>query len=73
MPSGGSIYVIIAVTFFGFIALAWVLLYPVYRFMRKQESEADDWTPDAVERRIREHHARRRAQTGADEERPTES
>ena len=50
----GSIYLIIAGTFFGFIALAFILLYPVYRFMRRQERLADDWTPHAVARRARE-------------------
>ena len=49
----GSIYFVIAGTFFGFIALAFVLLYPVYRFMRRQERLADDWTPDALARRHR--------------------
>ena len=49
----GSIYFVIAGTFFGFLALAFVLLYPVYRFMRRQERLADDWTPDAVARRQR--------------------
>ena len=49
----GQIYLIIVGTFFGFIALAFVLLYPVYRFMRRQEDMADDWTPDAVARRQR--------------------
>lgn len=53
MPSESSIYVIIAGTFFGFIAVAFVLLYPVYRFMRRQERLADDWTPDALARRQR--------------------
>lgn len=50
----GQIYFVIAGTFFGFILLAFVLLYPVYRFMRRQERLADDWTPQAVARRTRE-------------------
>lgn len=54
----GSIYLVIAGTFFGFIALAFVLLYPVYRFMRRQERLADDWTPHAVARRTRETERR---------------
>ncbi len=49
----GQIYLVIVGTFFGFIALAFVLLYPVYRFMRRQERMADDWTPEAVARRQR--------------------
>ena len=58
MPSGDAIYLIIAGTFFGFIGLAFVLLYPVYRFLRRQEHEADEWTPDAIVRRTREMQAR---------------
>lgn len=46
-----DLYVIIAITFFGFIGLAFVLLYPVYRFMTKEEKIADEWTPEAVARR----------------------
>lgn len=55
----GQIYLVIAGTFFGFITLAFVLLYPVYRFMRRQEDMSDEWTPEAVSRRERE--ARRKA------------
>ena len=53
----GQIYLVIVGTFFGFIALAFVLLYPVYRFMRRQERLADDWTPEAVARRQRRRPA----------------
>ncbi len=49
----GNIYLVIAGTFVGFVTLAFVLLYPVYRFMRRQERLADDWTPHAVDRRRR--------------------
>ena len=72
MPSGTSIYVVIAVTFFGFIGLAFVLLYPVYRFMRRQERIADDWTPDAVARRTRAPGGDGAATTGPDEPEPRE-
>ncbi len=56
----GPIYLIIAVTFFGFIGLAFILLFPVYRFMRRQERMSDDWTPDAVSRREREARRKQR-------------
>lgn len=46
-------YLIIAVTLVGFVTLAFVLLYPVYRFLNRQERLADEWTPDAVARRQR--------------------
>jgi len=45
------IYVIIAITFFGFIGLAFVLLFPVYRFLSREEKLSEDWTPDAIARR----------------------
>lgn len=61
----GPIYLVIAATFFGFIALAFILLYPVYRFMRRQERMADDWTPEAVSRR--ERQARREQQATRDD------
>lgn len=50
---GPQIYVIIALTLAGFFGLAFVLLYPVYRFLRREERDADDWTPDAIARRQR--------------------
>lgn len=48
-----QIYLIIAGTFVGFVALAFVLLFPVYRFLTRQERMADDWTPEAIARRQR--------------------
>ncbi len=56
----GSIYLVIAGTFFGFIALAFILLFPVYRFMQRQERLSDDWTPEAIARRQRGRSAPRR-------------
>lgn len=48
-------YVAIALSFFGFIALAAILLVPVYRFLRRQESQSEDWTPEALAERRRRH------------------
>ena len=48
-----QIYLVTAATFIGFVGLAFVLLYPIYRFLRREERVADDWTPDAVARRQR--------------------
>ena len=42
------IYVIIAATFFGFIGLAFVLLFPVYRFLSREEKLSEEWTPTAI-------------------------
>ncbi|MEM0962993.1 MAG: hypothetical protein AAGK21_10720 [Bacteroidota bacterium] len=54
-----SIYLVIAATFFGFIGLAWILLYPVYRFMKRQERLADDWTDDAIRQRVAKMRAQK--------------
>ncbi|CAN5560364.1 hypothetical protein BH23BAC4_BH23BAC4_09560 [soil metagenome] len=45
-----GVYTIIAITFFGFIALAFILLFPVWRFLRKEERHSEEWTPDAIAR-----------------------
>ena len=50
---GSQIYLIIAATFVGFLTLAFVLLYPIYRFLRREERASDDWTPGAIARRQR--------------------
>jgi hypothetical protein len=46
-------YVAIAVAFFGFVALAFLLLFPIYRFMRKEEQRSEAWTPPALAERQR--------------------
>jgi len=45
----------IALAFFGFIALAAILLVPIARFLKREEERAEEWT----ERRLAE---RRRAE-----------
>ena len=40
-------------TTIGFFALAFILLYPVYRFLRREEDVSKNWTPDAIARRQR--------------------
>ena len=37
----------------GFFLLAFVLLFPVYRFMRREEDLSTDWTRDAIAKRQR--------------------
>jgi hypothetical protein len=45
----------IAVAFFGFFALAAILLVPVYRFLNREEERSRDWTDASIaERRRRE-------------------
>ncbi len=53
-----QIYLVIAGTFVGFTALAFFLLYPIYRFLTREESAGKHWTTDAV--------ARRQARTSGD-------
>ncbi len=49
-----QIYLVVAATFIGFVALAFVLLFPVYRFLRREEKLSDDWTSDSIARRRRQ-------------------
>lgn len=48
MPEESTYYVAIAVAFFGFVALAFVLLFPIYRFIRREEQRSTAWTPPAL-------------------------
>lgn len=52
-PVDDSIYLVIAVTFVGFIAVAFLLLFPVYRFLNREERASREWTDDAIARRQR--------------------
>jgi hypothetical protein len=45
---------VIAATLIGFAGLAAALLIPIWRFLEREEEVADDWTPEAVERRLQE-------------------
>ena len=53
-----QIYLVIAGTFVGFIALAFFLLYPIYRFLTREERADEHWTPEAL--------AKRQARTSGD-------
>lgn len=53
--------VVILLTLVGFFALAALLLFPVYFFLKKEERVAKKWTKDALARRLREE---RMKQTG---------
>ncbi len=48
MPEESAYYFVIAATFFGFLALAFVLLFPIYRFIRREETRSAAWTPPAL-------------------------
>lgn len=45
---------IILLTFVGFVALAAILLVPVYLFLKREERASDAWTPEALARRRRD-------------------
>ena len=49
-----SFYLIVAVTFFGFIGLAFILLFPVYRFLNRETELSEEWTPEALAERRRQ-------------------
>lgn len=46
---------IILGTLVGFLTLAFVLLYPVYRFLQREEQVSKRWTKHELARRAREH------------------
>jgi hypothetical protein len=37
----------------GFLLLAFILLYPVYRFLNREEEASRSWTPDQIAHRQR--------------------
>lgn len=41
-------YVVIALTFVGFVALAAILLVPVYLFLKREEEVASQWTEETI-------------------------
>lgn len=43
---------IIVLTLIGFIVVAVLLLYPVYRFLLRQEEVSRDWTEEKVAERL---------------------
>lgn len=42
---------VIIATLAGFLLLAYLLLAPVYRFLKREERASRDWTPEALARR----------------------
>lgn len=45
---------VILATFFGFLALAFLLLAPIYRFLKREEKASEQWTKEGLARRARE-------------------
>ena len=69
---GPAIYWIIAATFFGFATLAFILLFPIYRFLKREEEQSEAWTQSALAERRRRalEHAEHAAGDGAESEPP---
>lgn len=53
----GGYTILILATLVGFCLLAYVLLAPVYNFLEREEALSEEWTPERVAERIREHEA----------------
>lgn len=47
--------VVIVITFVAFVTLAALLLFPVYFFLKREEKVSEEWTPDAISRRMEEY------------------
>jgi len=64
----GEYGTVILLTFFGFLALAAILLVPVYRFLKREEKLSRRWTPEALARRT--HQQPNGSPPGPDQEPP---
>ncbi|MCS4041335.1 hypothetical protein [Salinibacter ruber] len=62
---------IIAGTLIGFALLAALLLVPIWRFLDREEEVAEEWTPEAVAERMREHKASTNAPESVEETDPS--
>ena len=49
-----SFILLIVIALIGFFLLAAVLLVPVYLFLKRERRASEQWTPEALARRIRE-------------------
>ena len=49
-----SFILLIVIALIGFFLLAAVLLVPVYLFLKRERKASEQWTPEALARRIRE-------------------
>lgn len=46
-----NVHWVIAGAVFGFLFLAFILLFPVYRFLNREEETSRSWTPGEIARR----------------------
>ena len=49
--------VLIVATLLGFSLLAYMLLWPVYKFLDREQEASEKWTEDALAKRLRERQA----------------
>lgn len=45
---------VILLTLFGFLLVAYILLAPVYRFLKREEEASRHWTKEALAKRMQE-------------------
>lgn len=50
-----NVYWVIFGAVVGFLVLAFLLLYPVFRFINREEKASRAWTPDEIARAARRH------------------
>ena len=50
-----NVYWVIFGSVVGFLLLAFILLYPVLRFINREEEESRSWTPEEIARAARRH------------------
>ncbi len=50
-----TVTLVVVATFIGFCTLAFALLFPVYRFLNREEEISKHWTKEELARRAREH------------------
>ena len=53
MLSDAALFGILAATFFGFTALAFIVLAPFWKLLNRAEQEEQRWTPEAIARATR--------------------
>ena len=49
-----SFILLVVIALIGFFLLAAVLLVPVYLFLQREKRASEQWTPEALARRVRE-------------------
>lgn len=69
----GSYTLLIAGTLIGFLLLAALLLVPVWRFLEREKTLSEEWTPDEIAKRLQERRSTSNGSEAADDEHETTS